>query len=94
MSLAAYFDKNPSAKRHIWLVSMTYPFIPLMGVGLMMLTGNVHMAWAPLVFIYIIMPIIERLAGNEMMTKIFWVSITKWSNSHRFISLWSMRRFL
>lgn len=65
MSMTAFFEKNPSAKRHIWLVSMTYPFIPLLGVGLMMLTGNVHMAWAPLVFVYIIMPIVERLAGDD-----------------------------
>ncbi len=65
MSLTTYFEKNPSAKRHIWLISMTYPFIPLMGVGLMMLTGNVHMAWAPLVFIYLIVPIIEILMGDD-----------------------------
>jgi len=65
MSLVAYFEKNPSAKRHIWLVSMTYPFIPLLGVGLMMLTGNVHFAWAPIVFIYVIMPMIEVVTGDD-----------------------------
>ena len=43
MSLTSYFEKNPAAKRHIWLVSLTYPFIPLMGIGLMMATGNVHL---------------------------------------------------
>jgi len=65
MSLTTYFEKNPSAKRHIWLVSLTYPFVPLMGIALMMLTGNVHMAWVPLVFIYVIMPIMENLVGDD-----------------------------
>jgi len=65
MSLATYFEKNPAAKRHIWLVSMTYPLMPLMGIGLMLLTGNVHFAWAPLVFIYVIMPIIENIVGDD-----------------------------
>jgi len=65
MSLTAYFEKNPAAKRHIWLVSLTYPFVPLIGIGLMMLTGNVHFAWAPMVFIYVIMPIVENLMGDD-----------------------------
>ena len=65
MSLTTYFENNPSAKRHIWLVSLSYPLVPLMGIGLMLATGNVHFAWAPVVFVYLIMPVVEHLVGED-----------------------------
>lgn len=65
MSLTTYFEANPSAKRHIWLISLSYPLMPLMAVGLMLATGNPYMSWAPVVMIYLIMPIIEHLMGDD-----------------------------
>jgi len=65
MSLTTYFEANPSAKRHIWLISLTYPAMPLIGIALMLATGNPHFAWAPLALVYIIVPIIEMLVGDD-----------------------------
>lgn len=65
MSIATYFEANPSAKRHIWLISMTYPMFPLWGVGLALLTGNPHLTWIPVAIIYIVMPVLEHLLGDD-----------------------------
>lgn len=65
MSAVNYFTKHPSHKRHLWLISLTYPLSPLWGAGLIMATGNVHMAWAPLILFYIITPLVELLLGED-----------------------------
>ena len=65
MSLANYFSQNPARKRRLWLISLTYPPSPLWGAGLIMATGNVHMAWAPIILFYIITPLVDMLMGED-----------------------------
>ena len=65
MSFASYFTNNPKSKRHLWLVSLTYPFSPLLGAGLIAATGNMHLAWVPLVLFYIITPALDMIMGED-----------------------------
>ena len=65
MSVTSYFTNNPKSKRHLWLVSLTYPTSPLLGAGMIAATGNVHMAWLPLLMFYVAIPILDMLIGND-----------------------------
>ena len=65
MSIVRYFEANPKHKRHLWLVSLTYPISPLIGAGLIAASGNVHWAWAPLALYYIIIPLLDMWAGDD-----------------------------
>jgi len=65
MSIASYFNNNPKSKRHLWLISLTYPTSPLIGAMLIAATGNVHWAWAPLAMFYILIPILDMVLGED-----------------------------
>ena len=65
MSFASYFINNPKSKRHLWLVSLTYPASPLLGAGLIIATGNVHLAWVPIVLFYVLIPLLDTLIGED-----------------------------
>lgn len=65
MSFAAYFADNPKSKRHLWLVSLTYPLTPLWGVGMIAATGNALWAWSPLFLFYVIMPLADKYFGED-----------------------------
>ena len=58
-------QSKPTMRRHLWLISLTFPITPLWGIGLATLTGNPHMIWAPVVLFYIIMPILDHVVGDD-----------------------------
>jgi alkane 1-monooxygenase len=65
MAFIEQLSTKPGLKRHIWLVSLTYPLVPLWGIGLALATGNPHMTWVPLFLIYVIVPLAEQLFGDD-----------------------------
>jgi alkane 1-monooxygenase len=59
------FEANPARKRHLWLVSLTYPMMPLLGTLTAYLTGQVAFVWLPLVLVYLIVPVLEHVVGDD-----------------------------
>jgi len=56
-----YVDK----KRYLWMLSVLFPLIPLIGMGLMNWSGQQWMLWIPLVFLYIVIPLLDYLFPND-----------------------------
>jgi alkane 1-monooxygenase len=52
-------------KRYLWLISVLFPLIPLIGMGLMNWSGKQWMLWVPLVSLYIFIPLLDRLFPND-----------------------------
>lgn len=52
-------------KRHLWLISLTYPMTPLWGIGLALWAGNPHMLWVPVALFYVLMPILDYVLGDD-----------------------------
>lgn len=52
-------------KRYLWLISVLFPLIPLIGMGLMNWSGQQWMLWVPLVALYIFIPLLDRLFPND-----------------------------
>lgn len=65
MSIVSTLNANPSLKRHLWLVSLTFPLSPLWGIALISLTGNPLFAWAPVCLFYVALPAIDEMVGND-----------------------------
>ena len=65
MAFVDTLNARPELKRHIWLISLTYPLAPLWGVGLALATGNPHMTWVPIFLFYVFMPLLENLIGDD-----------------------------
>ena len=61
LGLIHYADK----KRYLWLLSVLIPLIPLVGMGLMNWSGQQWMLWIPLVFLYIVIPLLDYLFPND-----------------------------
>ncbi|MBT8047638.1 MAG: alkane 1-monooxygenase [Xanthomonadales bacterium] len=61
LGLIQYTDK----KRYLWLVSVLFPLIPLVGMGLMNGTGKEWTLWIPLVFLYAFIPLLDHLFPND-----------------------------
>ena len=59
------FAEYPARKRHLWLVSLTYPMFPLLGTGLALFTGQPAFVWLPVIIVYLVIPIIEMLVGDD-----------------------------
>ena len=54
-----------SAHRHLWLVSILYPTMPLIGLGLALLTGQALWVWFTTVLVFVIVPILDHLIGDD-----------------------------
>ncbi|MFC1689086.1 alkane 1-monooxygenase [Pseudomonadota bacterium] len=52
-------------KRHLWLLSVLFPLIPLVGMGLMSWTGMEWTLWVPLIFVYTGIPLLDYLFPND-----------------------------
>jgi len=52
-------------KRHLWLISLTYPLTPLWGILAAEFFGSPHMLWFPVILFYIIMPILDHMIGED-----------------------------
>ena len=48
-------------KRYLWLLSVLFPLIPLVGMGLMLWTGQQWTLWIPLIFVYAGIPLLDYL---------------------------------
>ena len=48
LGLINYVDR----KRYLWVLSVLFPLIPLVGMGLMSWSGQQWMLWIPLVLVY------------------------------------------
>jgi len=59
------FDRNPARKRHLWLVSLTYPLFPLLGTLTAFLTGQAGFVWLPVLLVYVVIPIVEIVVGDD-----------------------------
>lgn len=57
----SYVDR----KRHLWLLSVLFPLIPLVGMGLMSWTGREWTLWVPLIFVYAGIPLLDYLFPND-----------------------------
>jgi len=57
----SYVDK----KRYLWLLSVFFPLIPLIGIGLMNWTGKEWTLWVPLIFLYTGIPLLDYLFPND-----------------------------
>ena len=65
MTFLSHLKDSPKRKRHLWLISLIFPMIPLLGIGLTELTGSIYMMFAPVVLIYLIVPMLEVLMGDD-----------------------------
>lgn len=52
-------------KRYLWLLSVLFPLIPLIGIGLMNWSGWEWTLWLPLVFLYVFIPLLDHLFPND-----------------------------
>lgn len=59
------FTEHPMRKRHLWLISLTYPLFPLLGTVTALMTGQAAWIWLPVILVYIIIPIVERVVGDD-----------------------------
>ena len=59
--LVGYRDR----KRYLWLLSIFVPALMNIGLLLYMLRQSVLMLWAPVAFNYLVMPLVDFLAGED-----------------------------
>jgi alkane 1-monooxygenase len=52
-------------KRYLWLLSVLFPLIPFVGMGLVLATGGQWMLWLPLAFVYGVIPLLDWLFPND-----------------------------
>jgi alkane 1-monooxygenase len=52
-------------KRHLWLLSVLFPLIPFVGMGLVLATGQQWTLWLPLAFVYGVIPLLDALFPND-----------------------------
>jgi len=57
----AYVD----GKRYLWMLSVLFPLIPLVGMGLMSWSGQQWMLWIPLAFVYVGIPLLDYFFPND-----------------------------
>jgi alkane 1-monooxygenase len=57
--------KYVDAKRYLWLLSVLFPLIPLVGMGLMSWSGHEWMLWIPLAFVYCFIPLLDYFFPND-----------------------------
>jgi len=61
LGLISYVD----GKRYLWLISVLFPLVPLIGMGLMTWSGQQWMLWVPLIGLYILIPVLDFLFPND-----------------------------
>jgi len=52
-------------KRYLWLASVLFPLVPLVSIGLMSWIGREWALWVPLVFLYLVIPLLDYLFPND-----------------------------
>jgi alkane 1-monooxygenase len=52
-------------KRHLWLIAVLFPLFPLLSMGLMSWTGQEWMLWIPFAFLYVFIPLLDRVFPND-----------------------------
>ena len=52
-------------KRYLWILSVLFPLIPLVGMALMIRSGQQWTLWLPLVFVYAVIPLLDYLFPND-----------------------------
>ncbi len=52
-------------KRYLWILSVLFPLIPLVGMGLMRWSGQEWMLWIPLVLVYAGIPLLDYIFPND-----------------------------
>ncbi|NNJ66155.1 MAG: alkane 1-monooxygenase, partial [Xanthomonadales bacterium] len=52
-------------KRYLWPLSVLFPLVPLVGMGLVLWTGREWMLWLPLAFVYGVIPLLDFLFPND-----------------------------
>lgn len=65
MAFLEALSEKPEWKRHLWLISLTFPTTPLLGISLAMFTGNPHWVWLPVAMFYVIIPALEHIFGHD-----------------------------
>jgi len=52
-------------KRYLWLLSVLFPLIPLLSIGMMKWSGKEWMLWVPLLSLYVVIPLLDYLFPND-----------------------------
>ena len=52
-------------KRHLWPLSVLFPLIPFVGMGLVLATGSQWVLWLPLAFVYVVIPLLDGLFPHD-----------------------------
>jgi len=52
-------------KRYLWLIAVLFPLFPLIAMGLMNWSGQEWMLWIPLIFLYVVIPVLDYLFPND-----------------------------
>lgn len=52
-------------KRYLWLFSVFFPLVPLIGIGLYLWVGGGWTLWVPLVAVYILIPVLDYFFPND-----------------------------
>jgi alkane 1-monooxygenase len=53
------------SKRYLWMLSVLFPLIPFIGMGLMNWSGQQWTLWVPLLFLYTVIPLLDHLFPND-----------------------------
>ena len=53
------------AKRHLWLVSLTYPTLPLLALAIALATGAQGWVWLTTALVYGLVPLLDELIGQD-----------------------------
>ncbi|MEL6686227.1 MAG: hypothetical protein AAFP97_01245, partial [Pseudomonadota bacterium] len=56
---------KPSAKRHLWLISLTYPTLPLLGLSLALAFDVAAWVWLTAAIVYVLMPTMDAIIGDD-----------------------------
>ena len=52
-------------KRYLWILSVLFPLVPLIGMSLVIRTGTEWMLWLPLLVLYALLPSLDWLFPND-----------------------------
>jgi len=61
LGLVRYVDR----KRHLWLLSVVFPLVPFIGMGLVLWTGSEWLLWLPLALTYGVVPLLDHFLAND-----------------------------
>lgn len=52
-------------KRYLWLIAVLFPLFPLLAMGLMNWSGQQWTLWIPLLFLYVLIPLLDFIFPND-----------------------------